>query len=198
MAPRADIEALAGRLAKRDPAAFREFDSTFGPKIYRYLRNKGLPDADADDLTATLITDIELKADKYRFSGSFKNWVFRIVRNAWCDWSRENGTPIATLDEEISTADLYEGEFATNPEVDRIVQAAEARLPPLEREILQLRYHGVADTFEEIGRYLGMNPATIRTRHSRALKKLDRMLKNHPLIQARNSYPKRIEVSRNE
>lgn len=198
MTPRPDTEALAARLAKRDPAAYRDFAAFFGPKICTYLRNKGLPRGDAEDLTATLITDIELKMDKYRFSGSFKNWVFRIVHNAWCDWRRENGVPVAPLDEEITTAELYEREFATNPEVDRIVQAAVARLPPLEREILQLRYHGVADTFEEIGRYLGINSATIRTRHSRALAKLQRMLEKNPVIEKRNSSLKRIEVSRNE
>ncbi len=186
MTPRPDLEALAKRLSRRDPAAFREFASLFGPKIYRYLIRKGLPDADADDLTAILITDIELKADKYRFTGSFKNWVFRIVHNACCDWKRQHGN-IAPLDDNVAGVELYRHEFATDPDVDRIVQAAVSRLPSLEREILRLRYHGVADTYKEIGRYLGMNPATIRTRHSRALHKLRHLLEKDPVIEARNS-----------
>ena len=116
--------------------------------------------------------------------------------NAWYDWRRKNGASIASFEEETATVELYEREFATNPEVDHIVQAAEARLPALEREILQLRYYGVAESFEEIGRYLGIKPETIRTRHSRALSKLRRMLEQHPVIEARNSHLKRMEKAK--
>jgi RNA polymerase sigma-70 factor (ECF subfamily) len=199
MTPSSDPESLARRLARREPAALREFCASFGPRIYKYLKKRGLPDADAGDLAGTLATDIALKADKYRFVGSFTGWVFRIVHNAFCDWERQNRAPMVPFDESIPAPELHGREYASNPAADEVVQLAVGRLSTLERDILQMRYHGIADSFEEIGRYLGIKPGTIRTRHQRALKKLAKMIENNPAIEARkNSSLRRIEVTEDE
>jgi RNA polymerase sigma factor (sigma-70 family) len=81
-------------LRLRDPGdetAWRDFVELYAPVIYGYLRKQGLQDADAADLGQDALTAVvgaigRLEYDRAR--GSFRNWLFTIVRNRLSNWRR--------------------------------------------------------------------------------------------------------------
>jgi RNA polymerase sigma-70 factor (ECF subfamily) len=74
-------------LRVRDPAdgeAWNQFVELYGPLIYRFARKRHLQDADAADLTQTVLQAVagavrSLEYDPRR--GLFRGWLFRVVRN---------------------------------------------------------------------------------------------------------------------
>jgi len=75
----------------RDEVAWREFVELYGPLVYGFLRKQGLQDADAADLGQEVLGAVagavgRLEYDPQR--GSFRNWLFTIVRNKLSNWRR--------------------------------------------------------------------------------------------------------------
>jgi RNA polymerase sigma-70 factor (ECF subfamily) len=68
----------------QDRDAWRQFVELYGPVVYRFGRKRGLQDADAADLTQTVLQAVSgaigrLDYDSAR--GAFRGWLFAIVRN---------------------------------------------------------------------------------------------------------------------
>ncbi len=84
-------------LRLRDPrneAAWREFVDLYGPLVYNYARKQGLQDADAADLLQEVLLAIapaigQLEYDPRR--GSFRNWLFTVVRRKLSNWRTAAG-----------------------------------------------------------------------------------------------------------
>jgi RNA polymerase sigma-70 factor (ECF subfamily) len=67
-----------------DRDAWREFVELYGPLIYRYGRKRGLQDADAADLTQTVLHAVAGSVQQFVYDparGLFRGWLFAIVRN---------------------------------------------------------------------------------------------------------------------
>jgi RNA polymerase sigma-70 factor (ECF subfamily) len=67
----------------RDAEAWAQFVGLYGPLIYRFARKRRLQDADAADLTQTVLQAVaggvrRLDYDPRR--GSFRGWLFQVVR----------------------------------------------------------------------------------------------------------------------
>jgi RNA polymerase sigma-70 factor (ECF subfamily) len=81
-------------LRLRDPhdqAAWGEFVDLYAPLVYGYGRKQGLQDADAADLSQEVLGAVagavgRLDYDPYR--GSFRNWLFTVVRRKLSNWRR--------------------------------------------------------------------------------------------------------------
>src|SRR5262249_50284300 len=73
----------------RDQSAWTQFVDLYPPLVYAYARRQGLQDADAADLSQEVLTAVagavaRLEYDPRR--GSFRNWLFTIVRHKLSNW----------------------------------------------------------------------------------------------------------------
>jgi RNA polymerase sigma-70 factor (ECF subfamily) len=91
----------------RDEAAWGEFVNLYGPVVYRYLRKQGLQDADAADLGQEVLRAVARAVQRLDYDprrGSFRNWLFTVVRNKLSNWRRGQRLRFRTCDE--STAEV--------------------------------------------------------------------------------------------
>jgi RNA polymerase sigma factor (sigma-70 family) len=68
----------------RDERAWTQFVDLYAPLVYGYAQRHGLQDADAADLTQTVLHAVAGAIGRFRYDpsrGSFRGWLFTIVRN---------------------------------------------------------------------------------------------------------------------
>jgi len=81
---------LLGRL-RHDPLdqdAWEQFVGRYGRTIYRWCRTWGLQEADAEDVTQNVLTELarQMRTFAYRPEGSFRAWLKTVAHRAWCDF----------------------------------------------------------------------------------------------------------------
>jgi RNA polymerase sigma-70 factor (ECF subfamily) len=81
---------LLGRL-RRDPtneAAWGEFVEHYGSKIYGWCRKFGLQEADAQDVTQTVLLKLARTMREFAYdpSRSFRAWLKTLTHHAWSDF----------------------------------------------------------------------------------------------------------------
>lgn len=155
------------RQAKQgDAQSFATLYQNIYHNLYRFaLYTLGNP-ADAEDAVSDTVTDAWANIAKLRKEESFDSWMFQILHNKcrrkrreyvyktleWTD-ALENATDENSLDENYHLRMLF------------------GRLAGKDRAIISLHVFG-GYTSQEIARITGMNANTVRSRESRALKKL--------------------------
>ena len=81
---------LLVRIRNRDDAsAWGDFVEIYSPLIYGYARKQGLQDADAVDVTQDVLRIVARSIGRLDYDprrGSFRGWLFTIVRNELRDW----------------------------------------------------------------------------------------------------------------
>jgi RNA polymerase sigma factor (sigma-70 family) len=80
----------------RDHEAWAQFVAVYGPLIYGFARKQGLQDADAADLMQEALGAVagaikQLDYDPQR--GSFRGWLFTVVRNRLLSFRSRQGRP---------------------------------------------------------------------------------------------------------
>ena len=131
--------------------------------LYKMSGNKML----SEDLTQ----DVFYKVIKYRSSyknGSFVSWVFTIARNSLNTHFRKNKEVSDGLEkvEHYLTADHNE-----NEEEKTQLQHALSKLDPSDRTVLVMhKFNNVK--YEDLAEIMGSTPGALKTKVSRALKKL--------------------------
>jgi RNA polymerase sigma factor (sigma-70 family) len=75
----------------QDGSAWREFVDLYGPLVYGYARKQGLQDADAADLCQDVLGAVAGAVGRLDYDprrGSFRNWLFTVVRRKLSNWRR--------------------------------------------------------------------------------------------------------------
>jgi RNA polymerase sigma-70 factor (ECF subfamily) len=96
---------------RRDEAAWGEFINLYGPLIYGYARKQGLQDADAADLGQEVFRAVAGAVSRLDYDprrGSFRNWLFTVVRNMLSNWRRARRKRLRDCDESAAGALLEE------------------------------------------------------------------------------------------
>lgn len=194
-------ESLSRGLADSEETAFQEFARIFGRRLRAYFVANGLHAGDAEALAVSCVTDICLKASRYRSrpDGSFEAWVFTLARHALADFRRRRLTTIPLTDCIENVARLEFGGELPNPLlVDAVWRGVES-LPSGDQEIIRLRNLEGDRSYSEIGEVLAISEGAARARHLRATRKLKELLENDPVIQQLISRgARRAEGARNE
>lgn len=149
-----------------NPDAFASLYETVYKDLYRFalytLRNQ----ADAEDAVGETVADAYASIGKLRNEEAFRSWIFRILINKCKNRMREYTRKTVELNEEIGG--VADGEDLVE---HVLVRQVFRQLPDGDRLIISLHVFG-GYTSREIARLLHMNPNTVRTRESRALKRM--------------------------
>jgi len=86
---------------RQDARAWAEFVKLYVPVVYGYLRKQGLQDADAADLCQEVLRAVTVAISRLEYDparGTFRNWLFTIVRRKLSNWRRTQRSRGQTLD----------------------------------------------------------------------------------------------------
>lgn len=155
-----------------DAAAFACLYQQVYADLYRFalytLKNKN----DAEDAVSETVTDAFASIGKLRKAEAFKGWIFRILYNKCKDKLKE----YAKKDGELSE-DYWEFPSAEKVEDGAVMRALFFELSEEERLIISMHLFA-GYTSKEIGKLLGLNGNTVRSKESRALKKLAQQMES--------------------
>ena len=153
---------------KCDEEMFAKLYESVFPDLYRYaLCILGHPQ-DAEDAVSEAVTAAYVNIRKLRKREAFKSWIFTILANV----CRKRLRTEARERKKADCVPFEEMDHAVALDVRR----AFAVLTDEEQEIIGLSVFGGYSS-REIGRMLDQSDNTIRSRRSRALKKMEVMLR---------------------
>ena len=165
-----EINMMEVKKAKHgDTAAFAVLYQQVYADLYRFalytLKNKN----DAEDAVSETVADAFASIGRLRKAEAFKGWIFRILYNKCKDKLREYTKKTVELPEEYA-----EQAGAEKVEEGAVMRALFYKLSEEERLIISMHLFA-GYTSKEIGTLLHMNENTVRSKESRALKKLGEM-----------------------
>lgn len=163
------------RAKQGDPVAFQELVRPHIPKLrrlaYTYCRNWD----EADDVAQDSLLKAYRSFHTYEARSAISTWLYSVTRSVCNDWYRRKRSSRATDTTELSpeqsdTADTQEYLLEQKSEVERLWQAIhtlpeEFRVPLVLSDVEGLAY-------EEIARMESIPIGTVRSRLSRARRKL--------------------------
>jgi RNA polymerase sigma-70 factor, ECF subfamily len=146
------------------------------PRLRRFARSLTNGVQDADDLVQLAVERALSRANQLRPEGELSSWMFGILRNAWIDEVRARGRRTRLF----AAEEL--GENVADPAASRqadtlSVQAALARLPAEQREVISLvLVEGLS--YKEAAEIIGAPVGTITSRLARGRDALQTLLGN--------------------
>lgn len=159
---------LVRQAASGDVHAFALLYETIYKDLYRFALYTLHHAQDAEDAVSETVTDAFAQIHTLRDDAAFKSWIFRILTAKCSRRIRQYLNRETALDEAICSP-------APEPDEHLDLRRAFASLPDEDRLILSMNLFAGYSS-QEIGSQLNMNANTVRSRQSRALKKLEEML----------------------
>jgi RNA polymerase sigma factor (sigma-70 family) len=166
--------------------AWAEFTALYEPLIYRLARQKGLQDADAQDLCQDVFRAVAGAARRWTPDagrGPFRAWLFRVARNLLMNFFRHKRRhPRGTGDSDFQQ--MLEAQPAPADEYWQAVEdeyrrelfqlAARSVEPQFSRSTWQAFWSTAikAQTVEEVAEQLGMSTGAVYIAKSRVLARL--------------------------
>ncbi len=91
-----------------DQAAWAEFVRRYGQQIYRWCRGWGLQEADAEDVTQTVLVKLteKLRTFCYDPARSFRAYLKTLTHYAWCDFLELHNRPGAGTGDSVMVQTL--------------------------------------------------------------------------------------------
>jgi RNA polymerase sigma-70 factor, ECF subfamily len=144
------------------------------PRLRRFARSLANSVQDADDLVQLAIERALSRSEQLRPQGQLSSWMFGILRNAWIDEARARGRRTKLF----VAPELGENvaDPAASSHADTLsVQAAMARLPDEQREVISLvLVEGLS--YKEAAEIVGVPVGTVTSRLARGRDSLQTML----------------------
>lgn len=161
---------IASRAVNGDREAFGELYRLIYKDMYRFALYMLQDSQDAQDIVGDTVADAYAGVCALRRPEAFRAWIFKILANK----CRKKRREYIIKTEEIPG---HMPAFSRDTSEDMDVRNAFAMLSEEERLILSLNLFA-GYTSREIGEALGLNDNTVRSRQSRALKKMQAQLED--------------------
>ena len=157
----------------------------YEPLVYRLARAKGLQHADAQDLTQDVFTAVGRAIDRFdpdSDRGTFRGWLFRIVRNLMINFLSRQKDPRGTgdsgmmqlLEETPSGDEEIVTQFDIEYQREVFRWAAEQTRPQFKEDTWRAFWltSVEGESIEEVARMLGKSAGAIRIACCRVLARL--------------------------
>lgn len=154
-----------------DAEAFSKLYQDIYLDLYRFALYTLKNPADAEDAVSETVVDAFVSISKLRSDASFQAWIFKIlaVKCKRCFQERQKIS-------EAYPEDILDERASRDFDEDIDLRSQFFKLKDEERLIISMHLFA-GYTGKEIARILHMNENTVRSKESRALKKLSRSLK---------------------
>jgi RNA polymerase sigma-70 factor (ECF subfamily) len=142
--------------------------------VYGYLSSRLPSQVEAEDLTSDVFRRAWSSRRAYRAHGTFKAWIFTIVRRSLADHyrrQRQDGALLTEDADQVQDGGASPEDHAVQDERVREVRALLNGLSPQQREILQLRFAAEL-TYSEIAVVIGKREEAVKKIAYRALEAL--------------------------
>jgi RNA polymerase sigma-70 factor (ECF subfamily) len=123
-----------------DQAAWNDFVDRYGRMIYRWCRQWGLQEVDAEDATQNVLLDLarQMRTFVYDRNGSFRGWLKTIAYRSWCRLLEKRQRPgSATCDPE--TLNLLKSEAACEDFLAALARESDRELLDRAMQLVRLR-----------------------------------------------------------
>ncbi len=165
---------LADRLARGDQAAFADLYDACADRLHHYLVVRLGSRADADDVLQETFVRLARTRQKLSRVENLTAYVFTVARNEAARMQGRQSRDARGHSERLSARDLF-CEAAENDlearEAAEMLSAALARLPPEQREVVELKT-SAGLSLREIAEVTGSPPGTVATRYRTAIARL--------------------------
>jgi RNA polymerase sigma factor (sigma-70 family) len=182
----AELDDLVARARLGDAGAFEELWRALSPRVAAYIRSRGV--ASVDDATSEVFLGVFSGLAHFVGDGdAFRSWLFTLAHHKSVDAFRRI-RPESAYD---SYNDNRTTPSAEDSVTDRMLaaplEAALARLPATQREVLVLRVVGQLSV-DEVSAIMGRSPGSVRQMQKRAIASLRRLLDADEVSEIRPSY----------
>jgi len=181
--------ALLDAARRREPEAFKELVTMYGPRIFRLAQNTTRNREDAEEVSQDSFTRAFLHMDSFRGDSRIYTWLVRIAINQSLMKLRTRRLREVHFDRPATTEDTpFVAEVAddtptseqrcSQEELQHILAQAMGELPLTLREVLHLREVEERST-GETARILGLSIAAVKSRGLRGRQKLRQVLRKY-------------------
>ena len=170
-----------------DAAAFRALVDRYTPQLYGFSYRMTHRAEESEDIVQETFVKVWKTLERYRSEGTFRPWIFAVARNTVIDHMRKKKMPVVSdydtaegknvLMETVADPEAMPLELLIKAEQKGLLQRALDSLSPPDREVLLLHY-GEDMTFDAIGKMLDKPLNTVKSRHRRAIQKLQDYFKD--------------------
>lgn len=181
MQPEVQEEALWLRqIAAGDRDAFEKLYRTCQGRLFGYLFRVAQDRGAAEELTNDVMLEVWKSAGRFRGESKVSTWIFGIAHHRVLNYLRQRRPE--TVDMDAMSAMSAVADPAEGPEQDAMrrdlranIGAALRRLPPEQREIVELTFYQGC-SYEEISAIARCPVNTVKTRMFHAKRKLQEIL----------------------
>jgi RNA polymerase sigma factor (sigma-70 family) len=177
------LERLRSRPAEED---WSRLVTLYSPYVSRWLKQAGIPEADAADLTQDVATALVREVPKFQHSGrvgAFRKWLRRLVVHRTLGYWRKRRTRGSALEQQraefvLQTLEDHRGELADRFEAEHDAFVLDRLLTLIRPEFTEstwLAFHGqsvAGRSAADVAAELGLSVNAVLVAKSRVLRRL--------------------------
>jgi RNA polymerase sigma-70 factor (ECF subfamily) len=179
---------LVWRLRRQDPDACRELVRCHHHVVFGHLRRLGADPALAEDLTQETYAKAWRRIGTLREAVSLRSWLLTIARNEFLQSVRARRPEVTGLDalpERVAEEPGPDTLVSTLERDEQLQQAVERLDPPLQQAVALHYFQDLS--IREVAAVLGVPAGTVKSRLSRALETLRRLLPKEAMSHEREA-----------